>query len=1122
MLRALLAANARRLGLARRDLGSLTLVRDYTSRSNGVRHLTFRQTVDGMPVFDSAITVHLLADGTIARITSNAASIDGRTSTPALTAARARAEAAGHVGNSVDAAAPASLTWLPVDGVLRLAWQVAVPALEGSDLYDILIDAQNGELLLRRNRALYAEGFGRVLQGPGTASLDPRLPDPMPFGADGTLACPPPVNYALRSLNSQFRDPATVLASTGLLEGNATRVFRGSGGQGAEGTFDGSAWQFDFPFNSAGSAETYLFFAMNFAHDFFYDLGFDEAAGNFQVDNFGRGGLGGDPLRARARAAGRNNANYVHAPDGSSPTINMFLWDGAGCWAQDIDGDGFTDIDGDYDLDIILHEYHHGVSHRLNTAFSGNEAGAIGEGGSDFFAYSVNNDSTLAEYSRPGGLRSVNSKGYGDWTCLQGLFCEVHDNGEIFVNTLWDLRERFRADLVRGSNAAAINESHQLYVDALTFSPPRPTMLDMRDAILEADAIRNPGSPSSENFCRIWESFAGRGMGESATDTADNGGNRVGPAYDVPDGCQAPPTPLLVTITATTPNAFEAGPSSGGVTISRSEVSDTPLTVNYAASGTAVAGSDYVALPGTATIPAGAADVVVPITPIDDTAVESNETVNIALASGAGYAIGAPSFATVIVVSDDVQPDLIVSALTSSQKGGAGGTIQVTDTTRNQGTGAAGPSETFFYLSRNGALESSDPLLGSRVIGDLSAGSASTGSVSLVLPDPLESGTYYLFAKADGLAAVIEQIELNNLRTTTIAIGPDLTLTSLTAPPTASAGGSIVVSDTTANQGGGAAPASSTRFFLSVNLFLDGSDTPLQARDVGGLGVGASSPGSTTVTIPADRATGTYYLIAQADAGGIIVEPNELNNTRSTIIRIGADLTVSAISAPTRAAAGAPIAVTDTTRNLGAGAAGPSTTALYLSTNLSLDASDIRLQPSRSVLGLGANEFSTGTTTVTLPDVAAGNWFLFANADDGNAVPETQELNNVRWTTLQIGPDLTFLTVSAPSSGVSGTSITVSDTVRNIGAADAPATIVRYYLSANSILDASDVQLNAVRSVPALAAGASNAGSTSVPLPSGMTGSFYLIVVADGGQAVGESSEQNNTYPRLIQISAGT
>ena len=508
----------------------------------------------------------------------------------------------------------------------------------------------------------------------------------MPFGADNMLACPPVVNYAVRSMNSQFRDPATVLAPTGKLEGNNTKVFRGATGQAAEGTFDGSAWSFDFPFNSAGSAETFLFFAMNFAHDFFYDLGFDEAAGNFQVDNFGRGGLGGDPIRAKARALGRNNANYVHAPDGNSSTINMFLWDGNGCWGEDVDFDGFPDLDGDYDLDIIIHEYHHGVSLRMNTVFNGTEAGAMGEGGGDFFAYSVNNDPTLAEYARPGGLRHVNTKGYGDWICSQGFFCEPHDNGEIWANVLWDVRERLRADLVGGSEATAINESHQLYLDGLNLSPPRPTMLDMRDAMLEADAIRNPG-PTSANFCRLWESFAGRGMGVSATDTADNGQNRVGPAYDVPDGCVAPPLPPLMTAIATTPTAFEAGTVAAAVTFRRSVAAESPVTVSYTVSGNASVNNDYVALPLVAIIPTGAFEVTVPVVPVDDGSVESNETVTLTVGSGSAYAVGSPSFATITIVSDDVAPDLVVTGLTAAGPAGAGTTIQVTESTRNQGTG---------------------------------------------------------------------------------------------------------------------------------------------------------------------------------------------------------------------------------------------------------------------------------------------------------------------------------------------------------------------------------------------------------------------------------------------------
>jgi subtilase family serine protease len=176
------------------------------------------------------------------------------------------------------------------------------------------------------------------------------------------------------------------------------------------------------------------------------------------------------------------------------------------------------------------------------------------------------------------------------------------------------------------------------------------------------------------------------------------------------------------------------------------------------------------------------------------------------------------------------------------------------------------------------------------------------------------------------------------------------------------------------------------------------------------------------------------------------------------------------------------------------------------------------LQPVRQVPELAPNASSTATTTITLPQVPNGSWFLLANADDENDVIEAFEQNNVRFTGIQIGPDLTILSLSVPSSGVAGASITITDTIRNIGAADAGASVVRYYLSTNAAFDASDQPLDEVRAVPALGPNVSHAGSASVPLPSGMSGSFYLIVVADGGQAVAESSETNNASARLIQI----
>ena len=82
------------------------------------------------------------------------------------------------------------------------------------------------------------------------------------------------------------------------------------------------------------AAVTQLFYTSNWLHDWYYDSGFNEAAGNAQTDNFGRGGIGGDALRAEAQDAvlvpKRNNANMTTPADGIPPRMQMYLWSGKG------------------------------------------------------------------------------------------------------------------------------------------------------------------------------------------------------------------------------------------------------------------------------------------------------------------------------------------------------------------------------------------------------------------------------------------------------------------------------------------------------------------------------------------------------------------------------------------------------------------------------------------------------------------------------------------------------------------------------------------------------------------------------------------------------------------------
>jgi subtilase family serine protease len=163
---------------------------------------------------------------------------------------------------------------------------------------------------------------------------------------------------------------------------------------------------------------------------------------------------------------------------------------------------------------------------------------------------------------------------------------------------------------------------------------------------------------------------------------------------------------------------------------------------------------------------------------------------------------------------------------------------------------------------------------------------------------------------------------------------------------------------------------------------------------------------------------------------------------------------------------------------------------------------------------------STASSTLTIPvGTAAGSYFLFAKADGGNTVTETQENNNASGRGVTVGPDLIVSLVSATSLVQAGSAALLTDTITNTGGGDAGPSTTRYYLSKNSILDALDPLLTAVRPIPSLAAGAFSSGSTSVMIPADtVPGLYYVIAKADSDQSVAESSETNNTRTRAVQV----
>jgi hypothetical protein len=204
-----------------------------------------------------------------------------------------------------------------------------------------------------------------------------------------------------------------------------------------------------------------LFFFNNVMHDYLYSIGFTEKLWNFQQDNFGRGGAGGDGVIAQVQdGSGTNNANFSTPSDGSHPRMQMFLF---------TEGT-FRRADGDFDFDVVAHEHYHGVSNRsVGKGGSGalgfglvGEPGGQGEGWSDFVASSLTDDDSEGEYvtgefdtgirrlpytnyrysygSINGETLNVRDQSLPD-IAVAGIPFEVHDIGEVWCATLWDMRE---------------------------------------------------------------------------------------------------------------------------------------------------------------------------------------------------------------------------------------------------------------------------------------------------------------------------------------------------------------------------------------------------------------------------------------------------------------------------------------------------------------------------------------------------------------------------------------------------------------------------------------------------------------------------------------------------------
>ena len=373
----------RDFGLIGSDIDELSVSSEVASAHNGITHVHLQQGYRGIEVYNGVLTVNVRKDGSVlsagsrfvAKIASLAEGQSARkTATEAANAAarhlnltpgseiRALREKGGPdeavtLSDGGIAVRPieARLVWLPVEHAVRLAWCVEIEEMSRAHWWLAFVDAETGESLGQDDLVVHdhVAAIGAAIARPEGLPAEPipfadvdgssyrvfALPFESPSDGDRTLvtgaADPAASPFGWHDTNG-FTGPEftrtrgnNVHAYTDIDANNVADP--GSDPEGGPGL------DFDFPLDLALGPQTYrptavtnLFYWNNILHDVTFGYGFDEAAGNFQVTNYGGAVGGGDDVRAEAQdGSGTNNANFGTPAQNAAnprPRMQMFVW----------------------------------------------------------------------------------------------------------------------------------------------------------------------------------------------------------------------------------------------------------------------------------------------------------------------------------------------------------------------------------------------------------------------------------------------------------------------------------------------------------------------------------------------------------------------------------------------------------------------------------------------------------------------------------------------------------------------------------------------------------------------------------------------------------------------------
>ena len=261
----------------------------------------------------------------------------------------------------------AELVWYYARDIdqLRLAWHLQIET-RGAHEWDVFVDAVNGEPLAAKDRvvrdnitatagatATPAAPLGMLAAAGVLVAASPESPPAFPNvdGASYTVYPFPfesPSDGGRRSVTGAANPTASPFGwhdingaagpETTRTVGNNVDAYADQDGDNSpdvDSKPDGGAGlNFSFPMtlaqaplNYRDAAVTNLFYWSNIVHDITYGYGFTEVAGNFQFNNYGKGGLGSDSVMAETQdGSGTDNANFSTGPDGSAPRMQMYAW----------------------------------------------------------------------------------------------------------------------------------------------------------------------------------------------------------------------------------------------------------------------------------------------------------------------------------------------------------------------------------------------------------------------------------------------------------------------------------------------------------------------------------------------------------------------------------------------------------------------------------------------------------------------------------------------------------------------------------------------------------------------------------------------------------------------------